>query len=328
MSQKKSISVTIPNYNGADLLKENLPLLYRALQKHVDDYEVIIADDASTDGSVSFLKEYYPDIILAEHKRNQGFSKNINAAIHRATKELVLFLNTDVELTDDYFEPLFKYFEKPDTFGVMGKVIGNQDGETQDAAKYPTIGPTSIRANINYLPENETSTWLPTVFLSGGWALVDRLKLTELGGFDEIYSPYYGEDVDLSLKAWKIGYQCYFEPQAICKHPISTTIGKINRSFVKIIAKRNKMILHTIHLHGIYRMVYLIILTLKVPFRLLALDLNYVKAYGQFIKMFGAISKSRRNNRNLRKAKNSHLNILSVSKKIKQQLSEIPLEKF
>ena len=328
MSQKKSISVTIPNYNGADLLKKNLPLLYRALQKHVDDYEVIVADDASKDGSVDFLKKQYPQIILVEHSENQGFSKNINSAIQKANKDLVFFLNTDVELIEDYFEHLFKYFDKPDTFGVMGKVIGIQDGEIQDAAKYPTISLISIRSNINYLPINEVSFWLPTLFLSGGWSLVDRIKIEELSRFDEIYSPFYSEDVDLSLQAWKAGYQCYFEPQAICKHPISTTIGKIKRSFVKIIAKRNKMILHTIHLHGIYRMVYLIILTLKVPFRLLALDLNYVKAYGQFIKMFGAISKSRRNNRSLRKAKNSHLNILSVSKKIKQQLSEIPLKKF
>ncbi len=328
MSQKKSISVTIPNYNGADLLKKNLPKLYLALQKHVVDFEVIVADDASRDDSVKYLKKQYPEIILVEHSENKGFSRNINSAIKKASKDLVFFLNTDVELTEDYFELLFRYFEKPDTFGVMGKVIGLQDGETQDAAKYPTITPISIRANINYLPLSETSSWLPTLFLSGGWALVDRLKLDELGGFDEIYSPFYGEDVDLSLRAWKTGYQCYFEPKAICKHPSSTTIGKMKKSYVKIIAKRNKMMLHAIHLHSIYRIIYLILLTLKVPFRLLILDMNYIKAYVQFINLFGAINDSRLSIQHLQDERKSDISILTIRDIMKQKLSETPLRKF
>lgn len=328
MSPKKSISVVIPNYNGVDLLQKNLPLLYASLDKHVPDYEIIIADDASKDDSVKFLKSQYPEIILVEHQQNQGFSKNINSAIFKARKDLVFLLNTDVELTEDYFENLFKYFDKPDTFGVMGKVIGIQDGEIQDAAKYPTIGTISIRANINYIPKEQTKAWLPTLFLSGGWSLVDRIKLEELGAFDEIYSPFYGEDVDLSLRAWKIGYQCYYEPSSICKHPSSTTIGKIKKSFVKIVAKRNKMLFHLIHLDGLPVLLYLFLLTIKVPFRLIMLDIKYVSAYWQFIGIISEARKSRKQLGHLRKVHGIKISLSDIKQKMLKTIDIVPVDKF
>ncbi len=328
MSLKKSISVTIPNYNGQELLSKNLPLLFSALKKHVLDYEVIISDDASKDDSVKFLKENYPEIILVEHKHNRGFSENINAAIHRAKKDLVLLLNTDVELTEDYFEPLFKYFEKPDTFGVMGKVVGIKDGEVQDAAKFPTISRISIRANINYIPAEPTERWLPTLFLSGGWALVHRAKLMKLNGFDEIYSPFYGEDVDLSLRAWKIGYQCYFEPHSICKHPSSTTIGKMKRSRVKVAAKRNKMLLHFIHLNRIDLFLYFVALSLKVPFRLLILDFGYVRAYAQLLERLKLAFRSRMEIKRRQSETGVRISMGDIKEKILRDIEGLEIQKF
>lgn len=328
MYSKKSISVTIPNYNGKELLEKNLPFLYQALEKVTNNYEIIVADDASTDHSISFLKENYPHIKVIEHASNQGFSKNINSAIRKASKDLVFLLNTDVKLTDDYFEHLLPYFDSPDTFGVMGMVIGIGEGEIQDAAKYPTIGKISIRANINFIPTERTKKKTPSLFLSGGWSLVDRIKLEELGGFDEIYSPFYGEDVDLSLRAWKVGYHCYFEPKAICRHPSSSTIKKFKKSRVQVVAKRNKMLLHFIHLNGFNLGVYLILLTVKVPFRLLILDFNYVKAFIQFLEKLPKAKGSKQALLHLQESRNTAFTMKDVKNEIMRNISQFLIRKF
>lgn len=86
----KSISVIIPNYNGEDLLKENLPSLYSALSTSgIMEYEVIVPDDASTDGSVAFLENNYPEIIIVKNKENKGFSGNVNTGIKISTMDLI-----------------------------------------------------------------------------------------------------------------------------------------------------------------------------------------------------------------------------------------------
>ena len=135
----KGISVVIPNYNGINLLPEILPPLYIALKNAKLPYEVIISDDCSKDDSVSFIKKNYSDIILIENKINSGFSKTINKGIHSASYEYVLLLNSDVKLTENYFSSQLKYFEKDDTFGVMGRIIGWDDDKIQDGGKFPSF---------------------------------------------------------------------------------------------------------------------------------------------------------------------------------------------
>ena len=76
-----SISVVIPNYNGALLLKQNLGSVITALQETGLKYEIIVSDDDSTDESVSFLKKNYPEILVIKNSSNRGFSKNINSGI-------------------------------------------------------------------------------------------------------------------------------------------------------------------------------------------------------------------------------------------------------
>ncbi len=79
---------------------------------------------------------------------------------------------------------------------------------------------------------------------------MNREKLWQLGGFDEIYAPYYYEDADLGIRAWRVGWKCYFEPQSICMHAVSSTISKLKSKKVKIIAERNRIILNHLHLMG------------------------------------------------------------------------------
>ena len=136
---KKGISVVIPNYNGIKLLPETLPSVFQSLEKSGLDYEVIISDDCSTDESVLFIKNHYPEIILIETDINSGFSKTINKGIYKASYDYVLLLNSDVKLTPDYFSHQLRYFERDDTFGVMGRIINWENDIIQDGGKFPAF---------------------------------------------------------------------------------------------------------------------------------------------------------------------------------------------
>ncbi len=250
--RNKGISVVIPNYNGRQLLEQVLPPAFTALENAGLPYELIISDDASTDDSMDFLRKNYPRVKLIVNKTNRGFSPTINEGIKVAEYDHVLLLNSDVKLEPGYFTPLLRYFEKKDTFGVMGRIVGWDDDTIQDAAKYPSFHGAKIKTSGNYyLADPTPNDWLYSMYLSGANAFVDRKKLVALGGFDELFAPFYVEDFELSLRAWRIGWKCYYEHYAVCRHQVSTSIrSKSSKSFIKGIYYRNKMFMHAMHLTG------------------------------------------------------------------------------
>jgi GT2 family glycosyltransferase len=252
----RGISVIIPNFNGKDLLKKNLPSVYLALiSSEIENFEVIVADDASTDDSIIFLETNYPDIITVKNTINRGFSSNTNSGIAIASKELLFILNNDVELTANYFSPLLRYFDYEDTFGVMGKIISLIGDNVQDTAKYPSIKFGRIKPTSNY--EKTDGEICYSMFLSGANALINKNKMQVIGNFNTLLDPYYYEDVDLGISAWRAGFKLYYESKAVCKHPNSATISKNPKSDVNRVVLRNKHILHFLHLNNFEFFFYL-----------------------------------------------------------------------
>lgn len=291
----KSISVVIPNYNGHQLLQSNLPPLILALTLSKVDYEIIVVDDFSKDNSIAFLTENYPEIVVIKNEQNLGFSPTINKGIFAAKKSLVFLMNSDVQLTGDYFASQFKYFNSADTFGVMGRIIGLDNDNVQDAAKRQQNNWLKISANDNVIP-NTSDHWFPTFFISGANALVDRLKLLLLHGFDEIYAPFYGEDLDLSLRAWKVGWQCYYEHSAICRHPNSVTINKYNKKAkIKTIVYRNRFIMHAIHLSGIKNVVWNCWVIFQIIVKSLTANFRFLQAYSDYLALKNQVKISIKN---------------------------------
>ena len=253
---KWSVSIVIPNYNGQHLLVETITCAYNSLvTSGILDYEIIVSDDASTDDSFQQVTSVFPELIYLTSDTNTGFAGNMNRGIRRATKELVCFLNSDVHLSSGYFHSQLPLFQDEQTFGVMGAIFDKETNVPQDGAKSPRIGLLKIEGNKNTFSSTEV---LPTLFLSGANALVRRKKLLELGGFCELFNPYYSEDVDLGLRAWRNGWSLYFQPIATCYHEQSSTIKKLPTIKVKTIAKRNKHYLHFLHLPTGLNYVYLV----------------------------------------------------------------------
>lgn len=282
----KSVSVVIPNYNGRHLFEHTLPPLLEALRLADLDYEVIVVDDCSTDNSVDFLRQNFPEVRIIRNEINRGFSPTINRGIRAATRDLVHLLNSDVKLLPDYYTHLLPYFQQSDTFGVMGRIVNWDDDGIQDGAKLPTFQGAKIKTFKNYLPlETPFPKGILTMYLSGAEALVNRQKLITLGGFDELFAPYYIEDYELSLRAWRMGWKCYYEHQSVCRHRTSSSIrSKSRKRQIQTIYYRNKIFLHAIHLPKSQMIIYFPQLVLECLARLLSFRFHYLQSIFLYLK--------------------------------------------
>ncbi len=290
------ISVVIPNYNGLILLQQILPAVFAAAENTNLPFEVIISDDCSSDNSIPFIKQEYPAIIILESKVNQGFSPTINRGIFRAQYSHLLLLNSDVRLESDYLVRLLRYFDKPDTFGVMGKIVSWDGEKVLDGGKFPAFHGFKIKTSGNYLPvQKEPDHWLYSMYLSGANAFVDREKVVLLGGFNELFAPFYSEDYDLSLRAWRMGWKCYYDDSAICRHKVSASIRQSHRKKnIKVVASRNKMYLHAIHLNSFKRFQWFVQFSFESLIHLFLLRITWLKALQSFILHYKEVVESRR----------------------------------
>ena len=285
----KSISVVIPNYNGKHLFEKYFEHNYKVLQKLETSVQIIVIDDASTDESVAYLQEHYGNkITLICKESNSGFSETCNIGIQNATNDLIFLLNTDVTLEPGYMEKLYKYFELEDTFGVMGRVIGMNDDLIREAAREPKISGRKIKSSDFFHLQN-INAFTPTFYLSGAIALMDTQKLKAINGFNEMFNPYYGEDQELSIRAWRLGWKCYYEHDAVCRHEVSASTKNHNhKKAIKRIHFRNRYYVHYLHLQGMdLKLWHLQILLCDVLLGLLTLQFFKVEAYWDFVKNRG-----------------------------------------
>lgn len=324
------LSVVIPNYNGETLFPQTLPPLFEALADSGLPHEVIVSDDCSTDQSVRWLQTNYPAIKVIAHTQNRGFSPTINDGIREARYSLVFLLNSDVKLTRHYFEPQLRYFEKPDTFGVMGRIIGWEDEIIQDAAKYPSFHGAKIKTTGNYYAQQPAANdWLYSMYLSGANALVSKSKLDQLDGFDALFAPFYVEDYELSLRAWRIGWKCYYEHQAVCRHQVSVTIkNKARKNEINTIYYRNKMFLHALHLEGSARWLWTLQLLPETLLRVFTGRFYYVRSLWQFVAQLPAMRRSKQAFMALSARQGKLLSVRNVVDLIVQQIGNRPIHRF
>jgi GT2 family glycosyltransferase len=328
--QNRSISVVIPNYNGLSLFEETLPTVFAALEKSRCVYEVIVVDDCSTDDSVNYLRTNFPQVTIVQNEVNRGFSPTINAGIFAAKHELVFLLNSDVKLEPDYFLPLLPYFDQHDTFGVMGQIVNWEDNQIQDGAKLPTFQGAKIKTFKNFLPsETPINQALYTMYLSGAEALVSREKLLKLGGFDELFAPYYIEDYELSLRAWRLGWKCYYEHRAVCRHKTSSSIrSKSRKRQVQSIYYRNKMFLHAIHLSRWQLIFYYPQLALELLIRALSFRFHYIQSFIFFLQKRHACLQSKQRFQKLSQQEGVHLSLSQVAATILRSLNRTIIWRF
>lgn len=330
VTETRGLSVVIPNYNGIHLFPQTLPPLFKALDNSGLPYEVIIPDDCSTDDSVNYLTTHYPGIRVLTTTVNKGFAPTINRGIRESRYDMVFLLNSDVKLEPDYFIYLIPYFERSDTFGVMGQIVNWEDDRIQDGAKLPTFQLAKIKTFKNFLPsETPVQPGLFTMYLSGAEALVSKEKLQLLGGFDEIFAPYYIEDYELSLRAWRLGWKCYYDHRAICRHKTSSSIkSKSRKKQIQTIYYRNKMFLHAIHLNAKQMVVYYPQIFFECLIRVISFRFHYVNSIILFFKQRKKCLESKKRFEDLAAKVGTNLTLAQVARKIGDSLNRTSIWRF
>jgi len=124
-------SVVIPNWNGRDLLEKYLPPLIRAMQGHPDN-EIIVVDNGSTDGSAEFVRERFPEVRLLALPQNLGFGGGSNAGFRAAKNDIVVLLNSDMRVAEDFLAPLLEGFTHPDVFAVSCQIFFSDPGKRRE----------------------------------------------------------------------------------------------------------------------------------------------------------------------------------------------------
>jgi GT2 family glycosyltransferase len=205
----KKVSVVIPNYNGKELLEKNLPTVVKTCKV----CELIVVDDASTDGSAKFLRDNFKHIKVIEQKQNKGFASTANLGAKHSQGDLILFLNSDVSPREGFLQKALAHFKNDNTFAVGLADVSHEGAKTVIRGKGGAKFKKGFLLHFAVDPQRGESLWV-----SGGSSLIDRKKFNEIGGFDTIFAPFYWEDIDLCYRARKRGYICLFEPEAKVDH--------------------------------------------------------------------------------------------------------------
>jgi len=233
-----NISIVIPNYNGAKLLEKNLPKVLKAVNFYKrGKAEIIIVDDCSTDNSLDVLKN--KNLIILKNEKNLGFSSTVNRGVGKATGDVVILLNTDVYPQENFLEPLLKHFGDENVFAV-GCLDKSIEGE-KIVERGRGLGEWRRGFLIHRRGEVDKTN---TLWVSCGSGAFRKSIWDKLGGLNELYNPFYWEDIDLSYRALKSGYKIFFEPKSIVfhEHEKGSIKEKYTASQIKKIAYRNQFI--------------------------------------------------------------------------------------
>lgn len=216
------VSVIIPNFNGIAFLDSVLGSLEGQTLKN---FEVILVDNGSADGSCSFVSANYPWVHIIELPDNFGFCRAVNEGIKAAKAPYVLLLNNDTEVKEDFVEQMLLAIRRhKNAFSCAARMVQYHDRDKLDDAGnyYCALGWSFARGkgkNIDLYQKEEK------IFSACGGAAIYRKKIMEkIGYFDEEHFAYL-EDTDIGYRARIYGYENWYAPDAVVYHVGSGTSG-------------------------------------------------------------------------------------------------------
>ncbi|MBX3254510.1 MAG: glycosyltransferase family 2 protein [Chitinophagaceae bacterium] len=238
------LSVIIVNYNVKYFLEHCLLSVLKA-GTHIA-MEVIVVDNHSVDGSRAYLQPAFPQVNFTWLNKNAGFAKACNLGLGQATGEYILFLNPDTIVPEDCFEKCIEFFRSKPGAGALGVRMTDGKGVFLRESKrgFPSLtasffkfsgmlnlfprSPFFARYYMGNLPENEMNT---VAVLSGACMFIPARVLKITGGFDEAFF-MYGEDIDLSYRIQKAGYENYYYPGVTIVHFKGESTVKTSRKHI------------------------------------------------------------------------------------------------
>ena len=231
------LSVVILNWNGRRHLERYLPSV---VENTSGDAEVIVADNGSTDDSLQWLRLAYPDVRIIRLQRNYGFAGGYNRALKELESDYVLLLNSDVEVTPHWWQPLVEVLdEHEDVAAVAPKLRADAERDKFEYAGasggfIDYLGYPFCRGRILSTVESDEGQYddAREIFWASGAAMCCRRKLfIELGGFDEDFFAHM-EEIDLQWRMQLAGYRIMVEPRSVVYHLGGGTLPASDRKSV------------------------------------------------------------------------------------------------
>ncbi len=217
-------SVVIPNWNGKHLLKV---CLYSLKKQTVKNFDVIVVDNGSVDGSVEYINKYYPWVKVVSLNKNYGFAGGVNAGIKASKGKYIILINNDTEVDKNCLKFLTEAAKKHTDVGFIAAKMLNFYERTKIDSAGDFIDVVGHANNIGFGEDESKFNKPGYVFLvTGGGGLFKKQVFDRVGLLDEDYFAYF-EDVDLCLRAQLQGFKGWFEPKAKIYHIHKATSNKV-----------------------------------------------------------------------------------------------------
>lgn len=219
-----SVTILILNWNGRSLLASCLPPL---LAQDYEPFEVVVADNGSTDGSIAYLKSEFPTVRIINNHGNLGFSKGMNHAWQQIESDVVVLMNNDVIVDDDWLPSLIQPLTTNPHVGIVGCKLRFPDGTLQHAGAELTYPLAEGRHFFYGEPDTGQADARREVgYVTGAVLGVTRQVWQEIGYLDPLFSPFYYEEVDFCYRARRAGHHILYVPEATAVHDQSSSVGR------------------------------------------------------------------------------------------------------
>ncbi|MES2837648.1 MAG: glycosyltransferase family 2 protein [Bacteroidota bacterium] len=227
-------AIVILNWNGKKYLEEFVPIVLK--HSNFPSVSVYVADNNSIDDSVAFLKTNFPTVKLICLQQNYGYANGYNEAIKQLTEDIIVLLNSDIEVTQNWLNPVLNLFEQDKNIAaIQPKILDYNNRNTFEYAGasggfIDKLGYPFCRGRIfNELEKdnNQYNTAQPIFWATGACLFVRREAYLEAGQLDGDFFAHM-EEIDLCWRIKNLGYQVWVQPNSVVYHVGGGTLNKIN----------------------------------------------------------------------------------------------------
>jgi len=268
VNKSEGISIVIPSFMGRTLLEKLLPQLKDACNKYPAPSEIIVVDNCSNDGTAELLADKFKGVRAVILPRNYGYGYACNTGVKAAVYPVIICITTDVEVDADFLKFVPEHFENNSVFAVKMKITGSGNEDPGDNCEW--WGHLSFKYGwfsmpFRSLPKGDSRLKL-AASVAGAAAAFDRDKFLSIGGFDDLFLPFYGEETDLCYRALKRGWSIEFEPRSIVRHIGQATISvHYSRRMVETTGERNMYFLIWKNIHSRdYMLLHLLFIPVRI----------------------------------------------------------------
>lgn len=229
-----TVSIVILNYNGVQYLKAFLPSV---LATKYDSFEIIVADNGSTDNSLEFLAQAFPTVKVISNKKNEGFAGGYNWALQQVISDYYILLNSDVQVSTNWIEPMVELLQtNPNIGACQPKILAEKNpnefeyagasGGWIDIFGYPFSRGRVF--DVCETDQHQYDTAIPIFWATGACMMIRSQIFHELNGFDAHFFAHQ-EEIDLCWRMQIKGYQLYACPASVVYHVGGGTLPKGGR---------------------------------------------------------------------------------------------------